>query len=43
MSSNRIFEQPNGTFKGQAEYHYVNPVGMAVGCELLSFLSIFEI
>lgn len=30
MSANRIFEQPNGTFKGQAEYHYVNPVGMAV-------------
>lgn len=30
MASNRVFEKPNGTFKGQAEYHYVNPVGMAV-------------
>ncbi|MEC5156670.1 hypothetical protein [Chryseobacterium sp. MP_3.2] len=30
MSSNRIFEAANGTFKGNAEYHYVNPVGMAV-------------
>lgn len=30
MASNRIFEKPNGTFKGNAEYHYVNPVGMAV-------------
>jgi hypothetical protein len=30
MSSNRIFEQPNGTFKGQAEYHYVNSAQMAL-------------
>ena len=30
MASNRVFEKPNGTFKGNAEYHYVNPVGMAV-------------
>lgn len=30
MSSNRIHEAANGTFKGNAEYHYVNPVGMAV-------------
>lgn len=30
MASNRVFEKPNGTFKGQAEYHYVNPVGMAI-------------
>ncbi|MGV8914392.1 MAG: hypothetical protein ACOH1X_02975 [Kaistella sp.] len=30
MSSNRIFEAANGTFKGNAEYHYVNPTQMAV-------------
>lgn len=30
MGSNRIYEPSNGTFKGQAEYHYVNPVGMAI-------------
>ena len=30
MSSNRIFEAANGTFKGNAEYHYVNPAQMAV-------------
>lgn len=30
MASTRIFEKANGTFKGQAEYHYVNPTQMAV-------------
>ena len=30
MSSNRIFEAANGTFKGNAEYHYVNAAQMAV-------------
>ncbi len=30
MASSRVFEKPNGTFKGQAEYHYVNPTQMAV-------------
>ena len=30
MATNRLHEKPNGTFKGHAEYHYVNPVGMAV-------------
>lgn len=30
MGANRIFEEPTGTFKGNAEYQYVNSFGMAV-------------
>ncbi|MFC7345964.1 hypothetical protein ACFQO9_04435 [Chryseobacterium zhengzhouense] len=30
MASNRIFDKPNGTYKGEAEYQYVNSIGMAV-------------
>lgn len=30
MASNRIFEEANGTFKGNAEFQYVNSIGMAV-------------
>ncbi|MEI7487460.1 MAG: hypothetical protein WCJ72_08635, partial [Chryseobacterium sp.] len=30
MASNRIFEEANGTYKGNAEYQYVNSAGMAM-------------
>lgn len=30
MAANRIFEEPTGTYKGNAEYQYVNSFGMAV-------------
>ncbi|WP_407402201.1 hypothetical protein [Chryseobacterium sp.] len=30
MGANRIFEEPTGTFKGNAEYQYVNSFGMGV-------------
>lgn len=30
MGANRIFEEPSGTYKGNAEYQYVNSFGMAV-------------
>jgi hypothetical protein len=30
MASNRIFEEPTGTYKGNAEYQYVNSAGMGI-------------
>ncbi|MCX8533106.1 hypothetical protein [Chryseobacterium luquanense] len=30
MASNRIFDKPNGSYNGAAEYQYVNSIGMAV-------------
>jgi len=30
MGTNRIFAKPNGSYRGEAEYQYVNSIGMAV-------------
>lgn len=41
MASNRIFENQTGTYKGNAEIHYVNSAGMAI--EVLDPTSLYMI